>query len=219
MGAVVTLLALASMVRMDRTARGTVLLQKGEWVEVAAPAPGRVVSVDVGLGQKVTVGQVLARLETASGPVELTAPQAATVGRLWVERGAEVAAGQPVVAVRDPEALPSLYVLLPGEYRSELAAGMTLEYRMEAMATPLETVIEKVEGPEASLQYARARKDASASREDGAVLVRAHVPERSFIRDGRSRLYQDGSTGSARVKLGTQRLLVAWFPGLRHALP
>ncbi|RKG75658.1 biotin/lipoyl-containing protein, partial [Corallococcus terminator] len=209
----------ASMVRMDRMARGTVLLEKGEWVEVPAPAPGKVVSVDVGLGQKVTAGQVLARLETASGPVELTAPQAATVGRLLVEQGAEVVAGQPVVAVRDPEALPSLHVLLPGAYRSELAPGMTLEYRMEGMPAPLDAVIEKVEDPEASLQYARARKSEMATGGDGAVLVRAHAPARAFIRDGRSRLYQDGSTGSARVKLGTQRLLIAWFPGLRHALP
>ncbi|WP_147446788.1 acetyl-CoA carboxylase biotin carboxyl carrier protein subunit, partial [Corallococcus sp. CA047B] len=183
------------------------------------PAPGRVVSVDVGLGQKVTPGQVLARLETASGPVDLKAPREATVGRVSVAPGAQVVAGQAVVSVRDPEALPSLYVLLPGEYRSELAPGMTLEYRMERMPEPLETVIEAVEGPEASLQYARARKAEDSSREDGVVLVRAHVPSRSFIRDEQSRLYQDGSTGSARVKLGTQRLLVAWFPGLRHALP
>lgn len=218
-GAVVTLAVFAGMVRVDRTARGTALLELGEWVDVPAPVAGRVVSVDVGLSQKVMAGQVVARLAAASGEAEVFAPLEAMVGRVSVKPGAEVVEGQPVVALMNRNVLPSLYVLFPGEFRAELAPGMTFEYQLAGMPVPFEAVIEKVEDPETSLQYARAQKDATQSSEQGAVLVRAHVPSRNYERDGRSRVYQDGMTGRARVRLGTQRLLVAWFPGLRGAVP
>ncbi|MFP2895548.1 biotin/lipoyl-containing protein [Corallococcus sp. 4LFB] len=220
MGAVVTLGMLAGMVRVERSARGSVLLELGEWVDVPAPAAGRVVSVDVGLSETVQAGQVVARLETAAGTAEAVAPLSAMVGRVTVTKGAEVEAGQPVASLLNREAvLPSLYVVFPGEYRPELAPGMTLEYQLPGMPVPFETVIEKVEGPEVSLRYAKAQLPGRDVFGQGAVLVRAHVPSRNYERDGKKRVYQDGMKGRARVKLGTQRLIVAWFPGLRDALP
>ncbi|MBN8232418.1 HlyD family efflux transporter periplasmic adaptor subunit [Corallococcus macrosporus] len=214
-----TLGVLAGMVRVERSARGSVLLEQGEWVDVPAPAEGRVMSVDVGLSEPVQAGQVLARLETAAGSAEVVAPLSAMVGRLSVTKGARVTAGQPVAALLNQDTLPSLHAVFPGEYRPELAPGMTLEYQLSGMPVPFEAVIEKVETPEASLQYAKAQLPGSDAFEQGAVLVQAHVPSRNYERDGKQRVYKDGMKGRARVKLGTQRLIVAWFPGLRDALP
>ncbi|WP_375745011.1 hypothetical protein NR800_09570 [Corallococcus interemptor] len=217
-GAVVTLGMLAGMVRVERTARGPVLLHLGEWVDVPAPAAGRVMSVDVGLTEPVKAGQVVARLETASGEAEVVAPLEAKVGRVAVRKGAQVEAGQPVVALMNRDVMPSLYALFPEDFRSELAPGMTLEFQMPGMPHPLDAVIEQVEGPEASLQFAKAQgRDGAYPK--GAVLVRSHVPDRTYERDGKTRVYQDGEWGRVQVKLGTQRLLVSWFPGLRDALP
>ncbi|NOK22619.1 hypothetical protein HMI50_36970 [Corallococcus carmarthensis] len=204
---------------MDRTARGPVMLQQGEWVDVPAPAAGRVMSVDVGLSEPVQAGKVVARLETASGTTEVVAPLEAIVGQVPVTKGAQVVEGQPVVALLNRKVLPSLHVLFPGEYRSELAPGMTLEFQLPDMPVPLEAEIEQVEGPEESLQFAKVRRRADAVSRDGVVLVRAHVPARTYEREGKKRVYQDGESGRAQVKLGTQRLIVAWFPGLRAALP
>ncbi|RKG94748.1 hypothetical protein D7X32_41240 [Corallococcus carmarthensis] len=215
----VTLGVLAGMVRVDRTARGPVMLQQGEWVDVPAPAAGRVMSVDVGLSEPVQAGKVVARLETASGTTEVVAPLEAIVGQVPVTKGAQVVEGQPVVALLNRKVLPSLHVLFPGEYRSELAPGMTLEFQLPDMPVPLEAEIEQVEGPEESLQFAKVRRRADAVSRDGVVLVRAHVPARTYEREGKKRVYQDGESGRAQVKLGTQRLIVAWFPGLRAALP
>ncbi|RKH90708.1 hypothetical protein D7Y21_05655 [Corallococcus sp. AB045] len=218
-GAVVTLGVLAGMVRVERSARGPVLVQVGEWVDVPAPVAGQVMSVHVGLSQKVQAGQVVARLETASGAAEVVAPLAAMVGRVSVTKGARVGAGQPVASLLNRDAvLPSLYVLFSEDYRPELAPGMTLEFQTPGMPHPLETVIEQVEGPEESLQFTKAQQR-DAAYPEGAVLIRAHVPARNYERDGKKRVYQDGESGRAQVKLGTQRLLVAWFPGLRDALP
>ncbi|CAM3393767.1 biotin/lipoyl-binding protein [Corallococcus soli] len=215
LGAVFTLCVLSAMVRMDRTADGAAQLRLGESVDVLAPAAGRVVSVDVGLGQDVTVGQVLARLETGSGPVEVTAPQPARVYFL-LEPETQVAEGKPVAALRLPDTVVSLFVLFPGEFRAELAPGVPMELQLDGVPQPIETVIESVEGPEASLRYAQRRKFSEVSLEHGAVLVRAQVPPRD---DTQGRVYQDGMIGSARVRLGTQRLLGAWFPELRRVLP
>ncbi|NOK14287.1 hypothetical protein, partial [Corallococcus exercitus] len=86
MGAVVTLGMLAGMVRVERSARGSVLLEQGEWVDLPAPAEGRVMSVDVGLSETVQAGQVVARLETAAGSAEVVAPLSAMVGRVTVTK-------------------------------------------------------------------------------------------------------------------------------------
>jgi multidrug resistance efflux pump len=209
-GAAVTLLALAGMVRVDHLAKGTARLQLGEWVDVAAPESGRVVEVGVELSQAVGAGQRLATVETASGRTEVTAPEAGRVARVSVARGAEVTKGQPVVAVMASRELPTLYANFPEAFRPDLAPGMKVEFQLEGMPQPMEAVIDHVEDREASRQYANARD---------AVVVRAHVVDRNYERDGRQRVYQDGMTGHARVKLGTQRLLVSWFPGLRGALP
>ncbi|MGE6759118.1 biotin/lipoyl-containing protein [Corallococcus interemptor] len=214
-----TLGVFAGTVRVDRSVRGPVVLHRGEWVDVPAPVAGQVMSVDVGLTERVQAGQVLAKLETESGRAEVVAPLAATVGRVVVTQGARVRAGQPVVGLMNRNVLPSLAVLFPADVRPELAPGMTLEFQMPDMPHPLETVIEQVEGPEESLQFAKAHRPADAQYGDGAVLIRAHVPGRNYERDGKKRIYQDGEWGRAQVKLGTQRLLVAWFPGLRNALP
>ncbi|RKH56999.1 hypothetical protein D7W81_32370 [Corallococcus aberystwythensis] len=120
-------------------------------------------------------------------------------GPAWLQQGEWVNVG------------PSLHVLFPESYRPELAPGMTLEYQLPDMPAPLETVIEQVEGPEASLQFAKVRQPTDAAYREGAVLVRAHVSSRIDERAG--------EPGQAWVKLGTQRLIVAWFPGLRAALP
>ncbi|WP_223631831.1 biotin/lipoyl-containing protein [Corallococcus sp. EGB] len=218
-GAVLTLAVLAGTVRVDRVARGPVLVQRGEWVDVPAPAAGQVMSVDVGLGQQLKAGQVVARLETASGSAEVVAPLAAVVSQVTVTKGVRVEAGQPVAALLNRDVLPSLSVLFAEDARPELAPGMTLSFELPDMPHPLETVIEQVEGPEESLQFAKTRRRSDVTYQNGAVLVRAHVPSRSYERDGKQRIFQDGEWGRASVKLGTQRLLVSWFPGLRDALP
>jgi biotin carboxyl carrier protein len=218
-GAVVTLGALAGMVRVDHLAKGTARLQNGEWLDVVSPEAGRVVSVDVGLSQPVATGDVLAKVETASGSKAVTAPGAGRVGRVSVAKGAQVQQGQPLLAVLAPAEVPTLYALFPGEFRQELAPGMKLEFQLANMPEPEEAIIDRVESPEVSLQYARNQGGAEAARSQDAVLVLAQAVSRNYIRDGRQRVYQDGMTGRARVKLGTQRLLVSWFPGLRGALP
>ncbi|RKH55443.1 hypothetical protein D7V93_22905 [Corallococcus llansteffanensis] len=111
--------------------------------------------------------------------------------------------------------------IFPGRFRSELAPGMPMEVRLTDDPFPIETVIEKVEGPEASARYMWARKyvNLPLSEGEGVVLVRASVPLPASERSGQARIDKDARGSHALVKLGTQRLLVSWFPGLRHALP
>lgn len=223
MGAVVTLVAFTATVRVDRIAKGLVQVDLGERVDVPVPVAGRVASVDVGREQQVTAGQVVARLETAAGAVvEVPAPRAATVQMELVAQGVETAAGESVMALLDPGvARASFTGIFPGRFRSELAPGMPMEVRLRDDPIPIETVIEKVEGPEASARYLWARKyvNLPLSEGEGVVLVRASVPLPAPERNGQARLHSMTVGSDARVRLGTERLLVAWLPGLRRALP
>ena len=223
MGAVVTLVAFTATVRVDRVAKGNAVLELGERVDVPVPVAGRVASVDVGREQQVTAGQVVARLETATGAVvEVPAPRAGTVLMELVAPGVEMKAGESVMALLDPGvARASFTGIFPGRFRSELAPGMPMEVRLDDERIPIETVIEKVEGPEASARYLWARKYVNLPLEkgEGVVLVRASVPLPDSERSGQARIPPRTAGSDARVTLGTQRLLDAWFPGLRRALP
>lgn len=221
MGAVVTLVAFAATVRVDRVAKGNALLELGERVDVPVSVAGRVVWVDTGRRKQVMAGQVVARLETATGEVEVTAPRAGTVELELVAPGVEMKAGESVMALLDPGvARASFTGIFPGRFRSELAPGMPMEVRLQDDPFPIETVIEKVEGPEASARYLWARKyvNLPLSEGEGVVLVRASVPLPASERNGQARIHSMTVGSDARVRLGTQRLLVAWFPGLRRAL-
>ena len=203
----------------SRNAVGRVLVQMGERIPLQASTGGRLMSVDVGAGQRVTRGQVLARLTTDAGEQELTAPRDGIVGDVPLREGQSVAAGQTVVWLVDPNALPGLLALFPGTYRAELVPGLPLRYHLTGIPFPIETTIDAVGTPEEALRIARGPLWEGVSLEDGAVLVRARVPSRNYTVDGRARIYMDAMTGRALVPLGSERLLVAWFPGLRGVLP
>lgn len=62
-------------------------------VEVSAPMPGTILSVNVSVGQKVTKGQAVAVLEAMKMENEIPAPQDGTVASINVEKGANVETG------------------------------------------------------------------------------------------------------------------------------
>lgn len=64
------------------------------------------VSWTVAVGDSVQVNQIIAEVETAKALVELPAPYAGRVSRLYVEPGATVAVGEPLVAFEVPGAEP-----------------------------------------------------------------------------------------------------------------
>ena len=87
----------------------------GDYIQVGAPGPGQVVTLDVRVGEAVTAGQSLAMLQMIGQPsssgatgrvnVHLRSPRTATVVSLPAREGQLVASGERVAVLADPEAL------------------------------------------------------------------------------------------------------------------
>lgn len=71
----------------------------GSAAAVKAPMPGNINAVKVTQGQAVKQGQVLIILEAMKMENEIVAPKDGTVGQVYVQKGATVETGAPLVEV------------------------------------------------------------------------------------------------------------------------
>lgn len=151
---------------------------------------------------------------------ELKAPVAGVVRDLRAVPGQVIAPGQPVLSIVDGAELPSVVVLIPGQYLPQLRPGMKV--RLELSGYPflyqwltLDSVAEEVTGP------AEARRllgpDAGDAVELGGpvALVTARLPAETFTISGERYPYRDGMLGRAEVRIRSERLLLSLVPGLR----
>jgi biotin carboxyl carrier protein len=84
-------------------ARGSVTLVTGD-APINSPMPGIIIDVPVTEGEAVSKGDKVIILESMKMENELRAPRDGIVGRVFVEAGANVEKGQPLVVIRDPAA-------------------------------------------------------------------------------------------------------------------
>lgn len=66
---------------------------------VSAPMPGNINAVKVAGGQSVKEGEVLIILEAMKMENEITAPKAGKIGQIYVQKGATVETGAPLIEV------------------------------------------------------------------------------------------------------------------------
>lgn len=66
---------------------------------ITAPMPGNINAVKVTCGQAVKEGDVLIILEAMKMENEITAPKAGKIGQIFVQKGATVETGAPLVEV------------------------------------------------------------------------------------------------------------------------
>ena len=66
---------------------------------VTAPIPGKIISIDVAVGDRVEVNQLLLKLEAMKMENNVVAPISGAVTRIDIGEGSEVAAGQLLVTI------------------------------------------------------------------------------------------------------------------------
>jgi len=71
----------------------------GSAAAIKAPMPGNINAVKVTAGQKVKNGEVLIILEAMKMENEIVAPKDGTIGQIFVQKGATVETGAPLIEV------------------------------------------------------------------------------------------------------------------------
>ncbi len=150
------------------------------------------------------------------------APRDGVVGDVRTRRDQPVAAGDILVSLSSAESRPVLTVLLPGEHRPLLEAGMplTLELRGYAHATQhltIAAISEEVIGPEEAKRLL-GPGIAAVPLNGPLVRVEAVFPRDDFEADGERHALHDGMWGTAETPVRSESLLAALVPGVRAVL-
>ena len=128
---IITAVVWASIGRLATTVSGEgMLLRGGHTLRVVTPYGGQLATIDVGLGDRVSVGQPIATVVTSdsqaagpSAPAEVVSPYSGVVDSLQAYAGQYLAPGAPLVSIKptDEPLLATLY--LPDEVGKKVKLG------------------------------------------------------------------------------------------------
>jgi multidrug efflux pump subunit AcrA (membrane-fusion protein) len=171
----------------------------GEWIKttgliaadpagraaVSAPAQGRIESIAVAPGDRVSRGQAVASLsspEFLSGSVELRAPRAGLVTARLAEVGQVVEPGAPILQISDLGRVIVLADLFP-EMLRDVRSGMPVEIELPGDSLPLTGSIAAIDAQvDSTTQAVRAR--VPLPNPDGRLRPGAFVRVRIRTRPG-----------------------------------
>lgn len=150
----------------------------------------------------------------------LRAPHAGVVSDLRVRPGQHLTPGQTLLAIVGEAKRPSAVVLLPGRYRPQLKAGMSMRLELEGYGyayqhLKVDSVGDEIVGPDEARRYLGEEIADAVHFEGPVVLVTAHLPSRSFRSNGRTFEYHGGMWGSAEVPVRSERILFTLLPSLK----
>jgi GAF domain-containing protein/biotin carboxyl carrier protein len=156
----------------------------------------------------------------------LRSPADGTVADVWVRPGQYLQPGQVVLSLAGPAGasptLPTVAVLLPGQYRPQIRRGMPMRleisgYKYAYQKLSVGSVGDEVIGPGEAQRYL-APGVADAMQVTGpVVIVHARLPSSTFSAEGKTYRYHDGMHGQAEVRVRSERILFALVPALKAA--
>jgi len=149
------------------------------------------------------------------------APRAGVVSDVRIRPGQHLSVGELILTVVPDEARLSLVAILPGGYRPQLHPGMPLRfelvgYRYEYRELAIDAIGDQVVGPNEATRFLGAEIADSVSLAGPVVLVRAHLPARSFASEGRSLDYYDGLPAQAQARVRSEPVAVMLIPALKR---
>lgn len=128
----------------------------------------------------------------------------------------------PILEHGQPQDEVSVYlqVFFPGHYRPFLETGMPLRvelegFRYDYLTVYIESIGDQLIGPAEVRRHIGPALEDAVRVEGAQVLVRARMPSRTFISNGRTFSYFDGMSARAEVALRSEYILVTLLPGLK----
>lgn len=151
------------------------------------------------------------------------APEAGVVSTVRVRRGQHLNEGDVVAALSREDSPLAVIAMLPGGYRPLLSPGASI--RLELQGFPhryqelvIDQVGDELVGPVEVRRFLGPELADSLAVTGAVVLVRAHLPSRSFEVDGKRLAYFDGMLGTAHARVRSERILTSIVPGLKLLL-
>ncbi len=157
------------------------------------------------------------------GERQVRAPHDGLVTDVRVRSGRHVDAGEMLATLVRDKASYYVVAILPGQYRPQLAPGMALRlelggyervYRKLAVAS----IGDEVVGPQEAKRFLGPEIADALSPTGPVVLLQATLPSATFAVAGRHYGYYDGMTGTARIRLRSESILITLVPGLKALL-
>lgn len=145
------------------------------------------------------------------------------LGDVRLRPGQRVSAGQELFSIQSDSDNSRVIAFLPGRYRPQLTPGNSIKLEVDGYPyafqyLPIETIGDEIIGP-AEARYFLGSTVADGMTIDGAVfIVEASLPLAHFDNEGKRYNYHDGMHGNVEVKVSSERIIVALFPGLKKIL-
>jgi membrane fusion protein (multidrug efflux system) len=148
------------------------------------------------------------------------APRAGIITNLRLRPGQFLQPGESVASLVDENAQVSLIALLPGSSRPFLRPGKSLRVELEGFQyeyreLTIDSVSDQVIGPSEVRRYLGPAIADALTLGGPQVLVKAHLPSRTFVRGGQTFHYFDGMVARAEARLQEESILVMLIPGLK----
>ncbi|HEX6836704.1 MAG TPA: HlyD family efflux transporter periplasmic adaptor subunit [Polyangia bacterium] len=150
----------------------------------------------------------------------IRAPRAGTISDVRIRSGQRLRPGDVVLGLTRPDSALTVVALLPGRYRPMIQPGMPLRleldgYRYAYRELDVAHVDDGVIGPAEAKRFLGPVASDVMEIDGSLTLVRARLPSRDFVYEGSHYQYSDGLTGTAHVRVKSERILLALVPGLR----
>ncbi len=148
-----------------------------------------------------------------------------TVSDIRVRAGQPLQPGEPIATIVQPGAEPEVYAFLPSKDRPSLRKGQTLQVdligytKARELATITAIGTEAIGGNEAAKVLGQTLADALKLPPGSYVLVKAHLPRRTFRNKGDTLNFHHGMLTKTEVKISEKPFLVSLLPALEKYMP
>lgn len=163
------------------------------------------------------------RLEGEIENRQIRAAHDGTVNDVRVRISQHVAPGDVLLSLAGKDATFSVIALLPGHVRPQIQSGAPLRlemsgYRYSYQRLSIDSVGAEVLSPLEARRLLGPDIADALPLTGSVVLVRAPLPQSTFVADDRTYRFFDGMPGTAETRVRSESILVALLPGLRSAV-
>lgn len=216
--------------KIDLHTAGRAVIMAHDKITVITHTPGRVSSVGVSVGERVSAGDTLICLDAmidrtlseANGN-RVRAPEDGIVGEISAHPGQLVNAGDHVACIVINRPRYELVAFFPGSNSEQLRPGMSMHVTLEGNPewqeiTPIISVCGRFPNLGEAARYGRIPHLENIEISGPVVMVRSTLPSTRIVVTADSKAHLDGMTGEADVRTGSEPLLINILPSIKKML-